>query len=428
MTPVQLLLFCFAFIALNGLFVAAEFAMIGAPKTAIERRAGSGSRVAGRLLAVLQSPRQQDKYIATAQLGITVASLALGVYGEPLLSAFLEPHLENLPIGAGALSGALALGLLTLGHIVFGEIAPKNLALQHAERTAELAYWPMRATLLVFYPAVWLLNGIANLGLRLLGVRRQANVHEQFYTSEELQLIVEESEQSGAIHAESGRLLRELFEFGDLTAGQVMMPRVRVAGLPVGAAPADVRALVATRRHMRYPVFEGDLDHILGVVHVKDLLHRLVANEPIAAADAVPMPIVPETAALDDVLTTLQREQAHVAIVIDEHGGTAGLVSLEDLFEEVVGDIDEGATEAAGIVPLSDGSVRVPGTLRLDELGQHFDLTLEHAEVDSVSGLVLAQLGRPPAVGDVVEYGRLRLEVASLIGLGVSEVRAWLVD
>jgi CBS domain containing-hemolysin-like protein len=428
MTPVHLLVFCFAFIALNALFVAAEFAMIGAPKTAIEHRASQGDRVARRLLDVLQSPQRQDRYIATSQLGITAASLALGVYGEPLVALFLEPYLGQLPISAVAVSEVLALALLTLAHIVFGEIAPKSLALQHAERTAAIAYWPMRVTLFVVYPVVWVLNGIASLALRLLGVRRQANARDQFYTPEELQLIVEESEKGGAIHAESGRLLRELFEFGDLTAGQVMMPRVRVIGIPSGATPAEVRALIGMRSHTRYPLFDGDLDHIVGVINARDLLRRLIADEPVRASDALPMPVIPETAALDDVLTTLQREHAHVAIVIDEHGGTAGLVSLEDLFEEVVGGIDEGAADTPGIVPLSDGSIRVPGTLRLDELGQHFDLPIEHEDVDSVSGLVLAQLGRPPEIGDVVEYGRLRLEVASLSGLGVREVRAWLVD
>jgi CBS domain containing-hemolysin-like protein len=428
MTPVHLLVFCSAFIALNAVFVAAEFAMIGAPKTAIAHRASQGDRVARRLLDVLQSPQRQDRYIATSQLGITAASLALGVYGEPLVARYLEPYVAGLPISAVAVSEVLALALLTLAHIVFGEIAPKSLALQHAERSAAFAYWPMRVTLVVVYPVVWVLNGIASLALRLLGMQRQANARDQFYTPEELQLIVEESEQGGAIHAESGRLLRELFEFGDLTAGQVMMPRVRVIGIPNGATPAEVRGLIGTRSHTRYPLFDGDLDHIVGVVNARDLLRRLIANEPVKASDALPMPVVPETAALDDVLTTLQRAHAHVAIVIDEHGGTAGLVSLEDLFEEVVGGIDEGTADTPGIVPLSDGSIRVPGTLRLDELGQHFDLPIEHEDVDSVSGLVLAQLGRPPEIGDVVEYGRLRLEVVSLSGLGVREVRAWLVD
>jgi CBS domain containing-hemolysin-like protein len=425
---IDLFVLLLTLIVLNGLFVAAEFAMIGAPKTAVEHRAGQGDRVAQRLLHVLESPQQQDQYIATAQLGITLASLALGMYGEPRVAALLEPSLAALPYGSTAVAGGLALAALTFAHILLGEIAPKNLALQYAQGVSRAVYWPMLVTLAVFYPFVRLMNGIANAGLRLMGIRRQENVREEFYTAEELQLVVRESEQGGAIHADAARLLRELFEFGDLRAGQAMVPRVRIVGVPLGAPPGDVRRLIASARHTRYPVFEGDLDHILGIVHVKDLLRRLTADEPVAASDVLPMPVVPETAPLDDVLTTIQRADSHVAVVVDEHGGTAGLISVEDLFEEVVGDIDEGPAPSAGLVPLSDGSVRVPGTLRLDELGQHFDLVLEHEEVDSVSGLVLARLGRPPLVGDVVDYGRLRLEVASVSGLGVREGRAWLVD
>lgn len=429
MTLTGIILLCFAFIMLNGLFVAAEFSLIGAPRTAIARRAGQGDRLSRRLLSILGSPEQQDRYIATSQIGITVASLGLGMYGEHLLADMLRPHLGYVPVlGAAALSGALTLGFLTLVHIIFGEMAPKSVALQHAEPVARLAYWPMRVTLIVMYPFVRILSGVARGCLRLLGVRRQDNTREQSYTPEELQLIVEESEQSGAIRGESGRLFRELFEFGDLTAGEVMMPRVRVVGLPLGAKPDEIRKLIASKRHTRYPVYDGDLDHIVGVVHAKDLLRLLIAGQPVTATDVRLMPPVPETAALDDVLTTMQRAAVHMAIVIDEHGGTAGLVSLEDLFEEVVGDIDAGTTGSAGLTPLPDGSVEVAGTLRLDELGQHFDIGLEHEEVDSVSGLVLARLGRPPAVGDIVEYGRLRLQVIRLNGLGAGEVRAWLVD
>ena len=429
MTIAGVIAFCFAFVVLNALFVAAEFALIGAPKTAIAHQAGRGDRLAARLLEILESAQQQDRYIATSQLGITVVSLGLGMYGEHILAGLVRPHLGTIPIvGAAALSGALALGILTLLHIVFGEIVPKSVALQHSERVARVAYWPMRITLIVLYPLIRLFSGLAAGCLRLLGVRRQEDVRDQSYTPEELQLIVEDSERGGALRADSSRLLRELFEFGDLTAGQVMMPRVRVVGIPVGASAAEVRELIAASGHTRYPVFARDLDHIVGMLHVKDLLRRLVRDEPVAASDVRPIPVVPETAALDDVLTTMQRTHAHVAVVIDEHGGTAGLVSLEDLFEEVVGDIDEGVSGSPGLVPLPDGSVRVAGTVRLDELGQHFNLELEHEDVDSVSGLVLARLDRPPVVGDVVEYGRIRLEVTGTSGHGVREVRARLVE
>jgi len=171
-------------------------------------------------------------------------------------------------------------------------------------------------------------------------------------------------------------------------------------------------------------VYEDDLDQILGMVHAKDLLRLLTASEPVSAADVRRIPVVPETASLDDTLATMQRAHAHMAVVIDEHGGTAGIVNLEDLFEEVVGEIDEGAPDDPSLTRLADGRVRAAGTVRLDELGHELQLELEHEEVESVSGLVLMLLGRTPSVGDRVDYGRLRLDVTVLSGRGVKEVVA----
>ena len=428
MTIGAVVLLCLGLVLLNAAFVAAEFALLSAPRATIEHRAAGGDRLARRLLKILESPQQQDRYIATSQIGISAVSLALGMYGEHEIAALIRPALGDMPAaGAAALATGLALVVLTLVHIVFGEMVPKTVALQRAELTGRLAFWPMQILLVVLYPVVRLLAAIAALCLRLIGVRRQTNVHEQVHTPEELQLIVQESAEEGAIRADAGRLLRELFEFGDLTAGQVMVPRVRVVGLPIGATPADIRRLLGKRRHTRYPVFDKDLDHIAGMLHVKDLLRRLTANEPITAADVRQMPVVPETSTLDDVLATMERSRAHMAVVIDEHGGTAGLVSLEDLFEEVVGELDEGAPAAPALAPQPDGSVLAAGTVRLDELGQHFNIELEHEEVDSVSGLVLARLDRPPVVGDVVAYGRIRLAVTAITGHGVREVRATLL-
>ena len=206
-----------------------------------------------------------------------------------------------------------------------------------------------------------------------------------------------------------------------------MVPRVRVVGIPVGATPDFIRRVLRTHHHARYPIYEGDLDHIVGMLHVKDLLRRMLADEPVGGDDLRPMPVVPESATLDAVLETMQRSQAHLAIVIDEHGGTAGVISLEDLFEEVVGEIDEGIPAAPPILAAPDGTVTVAGTVRLDELGHQFDLDLSHDEVDSVSGLILAILGRPPVVGDVVDYGRIRLEVTAISGRGVRQARATLL-
>jgi CBS domain containing-hemolysin-like protein len=412
------------FLVMNAVFVAAEFALIASPRPSLEQRSAGGDRLARHLLDILDSPRRQDRYVATAQLGITLASLGLGMYGEHGLADLVEPRLGELPlVSEAAVATFLALGLLTVVHIVIGEMLPKTVALQDPERMGRLTHWPMQATLAVLYPVVALSNLLARLVLRSVGIRREQVREEQVYTPEELQLIVEESERGGALHGESGRLLRELFEFGDLTAAQVMVPRVRVAGIPIGATPADVRAIVLAQRRTRYAVYDGDLDHVLGMVHAKDLLRRLIAGEPISIADVRRVPVIPESASLDVVLETMQRAQAHLAVVIDEHGGTAGIVSLEDVFEEVVGELDEGQPTAPPLQPLPDGSVSAAGTVRLDELGQHLNLDLEHEEVESLSGLVLERLGRPPVVGDVVEYGRLRLEVTAISGRGVQRVR-----
>jgi CBS domain containing-hemolysin-like protein len=420
------------FVVINGLFVTAEFALISAPRAAIDHRASQGDRLARRILTLLTTPALQDRYIATSQLGVTVASLGLGMFAEHRIAEWLEPHLA-VPaawhlVTVHAVASLLAITLLTFVDIVLGEMVPKSLALQHAERVAGGVYWPMRVASLVMLPLVALLSVVGRGCLALVGIRRTANHREQFHTPDELRLIIEESERGGALRAEAGHLLTELFGFGDLTAAQAMVPRVRVVGLPVNASAAELRTFLTTHRHTRFPVFDGDLDHIVGLLHVKDLLRRVVAGEGITAADARPIPVVPETKPLDDVLTTMQRAHAHMAVVIDEHGGTAGIVSIEDLIEEVVGDIDDGSPQVAPIVMNSDGSVRAAGTVRLDELGQALAEPLEHEEVDSVSGLVLARLGRPPKVGDVVEYGRWRLTVTATAGRGVQEVRATLMD
>jgi CBS domain containing-hemolysin-like protein len=293
--------------------------------------------------------------------------------------------------------------------------------LQQAETMALWITPPMLWTKTLVFPLVVGLNEVGNVLLRLFGVNRGAQNAEQYYTPAELQLVVRESEELGAIRAESGQMLQVLFEFANLTAAEVMVPRVRITGLPLGSTPDRIRELLVHAPHTRYPVIEHDLDHIIGMIHIKDLLRLLLRNEPIGHAHARPLPLVPETASIDTVLTTMKREQTQMAVVIDEHGGTAGVVTLEDLFEEVVGDIDAGPGSTAQPYRDRDGRLRVPGTMRIDELGHEFHLDLEHEEVDSVSGLVLTLLGRPPQVGDSVRYDRLHLEVTAVKGRGVQE-------
>jgi CBS domain containing-hemolysin-like protein len=419
-----------ALILLNGVFVAAEFAIVGAPRAAIDRRAQDGHRLALLVQRVLDDPKQQDRYIATAQLGITVASLGLGMYGEHVLADWIYAKLGGLGLpqllASHGLASTLAVAVLTYFHIVVGEMVPKSVALQYAEQMVLWITPPMLWIRNALFPFVVALNGLGNRVLKIFGVNRQAQNADQYYTAEELQLVVQESEDLGAIRAESGQMLQELFEFGDLTAGEAMVPRVRVVGVPLGTTPGQIRELLGRTPHTRYPIYERDLDHIIGMIHIKDLLRVLLRDEAIRRTHARPLPLVPETAPLDSVLSTMRRERTQMVIVLDEHGGTSGVVTLEDLFEEVVGEIEEGPTSTPQIYRDDLGRLRVPGTMRLDELGQHFDLDLEHEEVDSVSGLILTLLGRPPAVGDSVRYERLQFEVTAVKGHGVDECAVWL--
>jgi CBS domain containing-hemolysin-like protein len=419
-----------ALILLNGVFVAAEFAIVGAPRASIENLASEGNRLAKRVLAVLEDAKQQDRYIATAQLGITVASLGLGMYGEHVLADAMYKAAGGSGLPAWLIShgvaSVMAVAVLTYFHIVVGEMIPKSLALQYA---GPMALWitpPMLWIRNALFPFVVALNAIGNLLLKIFGVSRQAQNADQYYTSEELQLVVQESEDRGALRAESGQMLQELFEFGGLTAGEVMVPRVRLAGIPLGTTPDQIRDLLGRTPHTRYPIYERDLDHIIGMVHIKDLLRVLLHHEAIGRTHARPLPLVPETAELDTVLSTMRQERTQMVIVLDEHGGTAGAVTLQDLFEEVVGEIEEGPVRAPQVYRDAQDRLRVPGTMRIDELGQEFDLELEHEDVDSVSGLILTVLGRTPAVGDTLRYGRLQFEVTGVKGHGVEECAVWL--
>jgi CBS domain containing-hemolysin-like protein len=408
----------------NGLFVAAEFAIVGAPRASIDHQASQGSWLASRVLRVLEDPVRQDRYIATTQVGISVASLGLGMYGEHWLANRIEPwftHFEMTGwIVAHTVASVVAVAVLTYLHIVLGEMVPKALALQRADKTA-LYVSPIIGLLQrIILPLVVVLNGVGNNLLRLAGIERREVERERYHTAEELEFIVRESHEGGLLRGESGQILRDLFEFGDRTAGEVMVPRVLLAGIPVGAEPDELRAIVRAHAHTRYPVYSGDLDNIIGSLHIKEILRHLVSNQSVAATDARALPYVPGPTRLDELLAAMRRYRAQMAVVMDQHGGTAGLVTIEDLFEEVVGDIDEGRTRGP-IVREADGRLRVRGTVRLDEAGEALGRSLEHEKVTTISGLVLLLLNGPASAGDVVTWRNVRIEVVSTAGRGVGE-------
>jgi len=418
-------LVCAGLILLNGMFVAAEFAIIGAPRAAIERRAAQGHATARIVQGILHDPRRQDRYIATAQLGITFASLGLGMYGEHTLAEWLAVQFELLGVSgtAGwitshALASVTAVAVFTYFHIVVGEMVPKALALMHAEGTVLAVTRPMLALKTLMFPLVVGLNGAGNAVLALMGIRREWGT-SQYHTAEELEYIVRESQEGGLLRAEAGRVLHELFAFGDLQAGDAMVPRVHVNGIPVGAGPAELRAILLTSPHTRYPVYGGDLDHIEGVVHIKDLLRLLREERPLGKQDIRPTAHLPETIELDGVLEAMRETRTQLVVVLDEHGGTAGILTIEDLGVEAMGEVEEGSHEIPEIVREADGGAYVFGIVRLDEVGELYGLELEHEDVDTVSGLVLALLERPPAVGDVVSWQGLRFQVTQVEGYGV---------
>jgi CBS domain containing-hemolysin-like protein len=412
---------------LNALFVAAEFAIVGVSRPAIEQRARAGEWRARMVARILGDPTQQDRFIATAQLGITLASLGLGMYGEHLLAQWLATKLELLGaerwIAAHSLASIIAVAILTYFHIVIGEMVPKSIALQHAERTVLWIAPLMRVCGWVAHPLVVTLNAVGNAVLRVAGVRRDRVHDEQYRTPEELAYLVHESQQSGLLRSNQAQIVAELLDFGELTAGEIMVPRVRVAGIPLGAALGDVLVTLRARPFTRYPVYEGTMDSVVGMLHVKDILRCIPECATLGMAEVRAVPYLPATARVDQVIATLRAARSQMAVVMDEHGGTAGILTVEDLFEEVVGDVGDEAAGGADI-RREGGAVLCTGVTRLETLGDMLGVELGRDDVDTVSGVVLAMLGGPPQVGDAVVVSGVRIEVLALRGHGVAEARA----
>ncbi len=417
------LLILIILIALNALFVAAEFALVGAPRHVIEQRAREGSIVAASIHRVLSNPKQQDQYVATAQLGITLASLGLGMYSEHSLALWFIEVLHWAGASglatAHTLASVCAISVMTYLHIVLGEMVPKSLALLYAERSAIVLYSPMWVARILSYPLVIALNTIGNQLLRVCGVEAAQTASETI-TLDELRLIVAESGKEGMLHNETTKLLNELFDLTALSAQEVMIPRIHVSGVPLGAQPSEMKAIITADPHTRYPVFQDSIDNIKGMVHIKDLFRLIRAESPLQSKHLRQVLFVPATILLDTLIKRMNIEHTQFAVVVDEHGGTAGIVTLEDVFEEVVG--GAGEPQGEGNTALQRRKRRrITGTTRVDELGEMFGIKLEHPEVVTVSGLVMAQLGRPAQVSDQIHYGGLNITVSQVKGLGVAE-------
>lgn len=413
----------------NAVFVAAEFAIVSVPRTRVAQLAEAGVGSAQLTLKTLLEPVLQNRYIATAQVGITIVSLGLGAYGEHELTDWILHAFEGSSAWAEPVAHTaatvLAVGILTYLHVVLGEMIPKSLALQSSEDTALALARLMAFFEIVFFPVVWVLNAIGNWIVHLMGVP-PIEKNDRLFTPEELEYIVEESLEGGMLDSAEQLFIENIFDLPDRTVEQVMTPRTQVIGIPSHADADRVQRRICETRKSRYPVYDANLDNIIGLLHIKDFA-RFRAQSNGGALDLRsilrPVAFVPQNLVLDRMLMRFQKEGIQLAVVIDEYGGMAGVVSLEDLVEEVVGEIqDEFDREILPIEDLGAGLLRVRGDLILDELDQHFEIDFDGTEAYTVGGLVMELLGRIPQPKDRVAYKQIEFEVETTDRLAVQSV------
>ena len=416
-----------ALVFANGFFVAAEFAIVTVRKTRVDQLIAEGNRTAVLVRHALADP---EHYIAAVQLGITMAGIAMGWIGEPVLAAMIEPVFSFLPwrlpaVGAHSVSVAIAFALVTGLLIVLGELAPKSLALQYAERTSLFVIRPIALFMMAFRPFIHLLDGTGRAVIRLLGLRPPSGL-SLVHSEEELKMLVTASQEAGVLEEDEEQMLHRVFDFSDRTAGQLMEPRTEMPALPTSATLQQVVDVVARGRRTSVPVYRDDVDDIIGVLQVTDLVRALASGPgPFALGGLVREQLtVPETMKADDLLRAMRRHRTQQAIVIDEYGGTAGLVTFEGLMERIVGEPGEGFGPAARqILVLPDGSADVDGLSLVADVNAQFGLAIDEDTYTTIGGYVLGRLGRRPGVGDTVEAGRRVLSVDVLDGLRISRVR-----
>ncbi len=422
-----------ALVAANGFFVALEFAIVAARRTRLETLEKQGKVVARLVLRMMD---QTDLYIAAAQLGITLASLALGWVGESTVAAVVYPLLD-LAVGgwmsrvaSHAIGTTVSFALITFLHIVLGEQVPKIVTIRDPEAVSLLVARPMEAFTIVFRPFIWVLDRATALVLRLFGVP-EASEHRRAYSLEELKLLVEQSERQGLIPDQESEILSRVFEFGQRQVHEAMIPRPQVVGVPEDATLEELLGIFKQHRHARFPVYRGDLDHIVGIVSIKDVLARL-ADEPDARAKSLkdldiirPVFAVPETLPIGDLFQEMRNRHIQMAVVIDEYGGTAGLVTLEELAEEILGRVtDEWVREEPDIRLVEPRTYEVNAQLRVDEINEELGLGIPENDLyETLAGFLLYDMGHVPVQGEKHKWNDIRFEVAAMKGPKIERVK-----
>lgn len=430
----------FVLIALNGLFVAAEIGTVGARRARIVQDASAGSRPAQLLLPVLESPNLLDNYIAACQLGITLSSLMLGYYGKAVITPLVEPLLSSSGLVAQAAAVSIAatgvLVVLTVIQVALSELAPKTVGIQFPEPTALLLVTPVSWAMVVLRPLIWFFNGSGRLFLRLIGLRA---VSEGFHihAPEEILMMVQESGAGGILKEGETELLENTLQLRQRSVRHVIVPRTQLLAAPVEMPGPELLRLLAESSHSRLPLYEGTVDNIVGVVHLKDLLCLEVApgpgsssggagprSEPRNVRDVMRVPpYIPESASVANVFRQLQAERYHMAVVIDEYGGTAGIVTFEDLIEEIFGDIaDEFDADNQEMALASDGRLHLAGEIDLESLSEALGSEIEFEDVGTLGGAILAELGAIPEPGQVVRLQEFAFRVEEVSGYAVSRV------
>lgn len=414
-------------VLLNGFFVAAEFAIVRVRGSQIEIQAKAGSQMAKIARGIMHN---LDGYLAATQLGITIASLGLGWAGESvvtnvMLNLFKAFGLTITSAFVINTSHVVAFVVITILHIVFGELAPKTLAIQRSVRTAMAVAWPLRFFFVIFRPAIWVLNTFANFILSLFGIKA-VHGEESHHSSEELQYILEQGKESGALDSSEHELIKNVFDFNERVVKNIMVPRTRISGIDIDSTRDELVDCLINEGYSRMPVYDDTIDKIVGIVHAKDVLRLLARNEEIELRNIIRKPyFIPETKKINNLMAELQQKRIQIAIVLDEFGGTAGMVTLEDIVEELVGEIQDEYDEEKPIVEkINDREYVVNALAPIYDVNEHLPHDLpEDGDFDTVSGWLGDIFGKIPDVGEQKEANGYNITVLKKSDQNIESVK-----